>query len=123
MGTYARGALIAGWRLGLPVFLHDFAAEYQVKLVPPFLNYCYLPLAIPPEVHDPFAAMKLCALGMEANLTNTTAPWPWGTVLTLEENLDRTEVGPAFLLLVLTVLIAGRKVGPREVGDESESTN
>jgi len=87
--TYARSALIAGWRLGLPVFLHDQWQDYEIHLVPPFLNYCYLPLAIPPQMHNPFATTKLCALGLEANATNTSAPTPWGPLLAVEERLDK----------------------------------
>uniref|UniRef100_A0A7S4QQ97 Phospholipase B-like n=1 Tax=Alexandrium monilatum TaxID=311494 RepID=A0A7S4QQ97_9DINO len=103
--TAARNALIAGWRLGLQTYLHDQYEDYHVELVPPFLNYCYLPLAIPPEVHNPLGSMKLCALGMEANITNTSAPWPWGPLLAAEEALDRSEVLPSLALIVLTVLL------------------
>ncbi|CAK0832460.1 unnamed protein product [Prorocentrum cordatum] len=104
--TAAREALMVNWRLGLSVFLHDASSDYEVKLVPPFLNYCYLPLAMPPEVHDPMGAMKLCALGMEANVTNITVPLPWGAALSMEEHLDQEYVGPAFVLVVLAAVIA-----------------
>jgi len=87
--TFARTALLAGWRLGIPVFLHDQWQDYEIELAPPFLNYCYLPLAIPPQLYNPFAATKLCALGMEANTTNTSAPYPWGPLVAVEERLDR----------------------------------
>lgn len=99
--TFAREALIWNWRLRLPAFLHTEHRSYQVQLSPPFLNYCYLPLAMPPEVHDPLGKTKLCALGLEANLTNSTAPWPWGTMLSTEEHLDRWEVPVAILLVTL----------------------
>merc|ERR1719158_2477857 len=74
--THGRRALISIWKLGMPGYLHTEHADYQVDLLPPFLNYCYLPLAIPPATPNLFVSQKLCALGMEANLTNTTAPWP-----------------------------------------------
>eukprot|EP00913_Durusdinium_trenchii_P018811 g17678.t1 len=67
-------------------------------------NYCYLPLAIPPEVHNPFGETKLCALGLQANTSNSTAPWPWGTQLTVEEHLDRPEA---------TVPVSGAQLGAR----------
>merc|ERR1712045_219708 len=70
--THARHALAVAWKLGLPIFLHNEDQDYKINLVTPFLNYCYLPLALPPEVHDPFASMKLCALGMKAQ-NNVTA--------------------------------------------------
>jgi len=99
--THARTALLAGFKLGIPVFLHNEHQEFRVHLVPPFLNYCYLPLAIPPKVHNPFAAMKLCALGLQANLTNSTGPIPWGPMLAIEERFDRLEVPLALLLVAL----------------------
>uniref|UniRef100_A0A7S1SAM1 Uncharacterized protein n=1 Tax=Alexandrium catenella TaxID=2925 RepID=A0A7S1SAM1_ALECA len=108
--TAARTALIAGWRLGLHMFLHDQRGDYRVELVPPFLNYCYLPLAIPPQVHNPLGSMKLCALGMQANVYNTSAPWPWGPLLMVEEHLDRPEVPASLALVVLAaLLVRGRK--------------
>eukprot|EP00439_Symbiodinium_sp_Y106_P062299 s113_g9.t1 len=103
--TFAREALIWNWRLRLPAFLHTEHRSYQVQLSPPFLNYCYLPLAMPPEVHDPLGKTKLCALGLEANLTNSTAPWPWGTMLSTEEHLDRWEVPVAILLVTLVGVV------------------
>jgi hypothetical protein len=112
--TAGRAALIINWRLGLPVFLHDASGEYEAKLVPPFLNYCYLPLALPPEVHDPMGAMKLCALGMEANMTNGTVPFPWGAELAVEEHLDKDMVLPSLLLVALVAAL-----GPNLVGSDS----
>lgn len=103
--TFAREALIWNWRLRLPAFLHTEHRSYQVQLSPPFLNYCYLPLAMPPEVHDPLGKTKLCALGLEANLTNSTAHWPWGTMLSTEEHLDRWEVPVAILLVTLVGVV------------------
>eukprot|EP00931_Biecheleriopsis_adriatica_P028933 TRINITY_DN17244_c0_g1_i1.p1 TRINITY_DN17244_c0_g1~~TRINITY_DN17244_c0_g1_i1.p1 ORF type:complete len:405 (-),score=57.29 TRINITY_DN17244_c0_g1_i1:28-1221(-) len=97
--TYAREALLWNWQLHLPAYLHTQRADFQVTLAPPFLNYCYLPLALPPNVHDPMGEVKLCALGLTANTTNSTAPWPWGTLLSVEERLDRIEVLTAWLLV------------------------
>eukprot|EP00435_Cladocopium_sp_Y103_P014800 s1318_g3.t1 len=105
--TFAREALIWNWRLHLPSFLHSEQQNYQISLAPPFLNYCYLPLALPPEVHDPFGEKKLCALGLKANTTNSTAPWPYGTLLTVEERLDRLEVFVS-LFLVASLAALGR---------------
>merc|ERR1712039_426409 len=121
--THARAALIVGWRLGLPVFLHAHSQEHHILLEPPFLNYCYLPLAIPPEVHDPFAAMKLCALGMEANLTNNTVPWPMGDLLSIEEHLDRSEVFPAFLLVVISALVFGQRLTADSAANAPKDTS
>lgn len=103
--TYAREALMLNWKLGLPAYIHDRDLTYLIELTPPFLNYCYLPLAIPPQVHKPLNPMKLCALGMQANLTNSSAPWPWSPLLATEERLDRPEVILAFGLLVLTTTL------------------
>merc|ERR1719186_1120855 len=66
--TSARIAFVVTWKMGLPAYLHTPGQDYQVFLAPPFLNYCYLPLAIPPEKHRLLGTMKLCALGMTANL-------------------------------------------------------
>jgi len=106
--TSAREALVVGWKLGMEVFVHDEHKEYLVRLVPPFLNYCYLPLAIPPELHDPFGQTKLCALGLVANTTNTSAPWPLGPLMSVEERLDRPEVLVSFILVILAVFIGGK---------------
>eukprot|EP00929_Paragymnodinium_shiwhaense_P119443 TRINITY_DN9133_c0_g2_i1.p1 TRINITY_DN9133_c0_g2~~TRINITY_DN9133_c0_g2_i1.p1 ORF type:complete len:433 (-),score=72.54 TRINITY_DN9133_c0_g2_i1:215-1513(-) len=103
--THAREALLALWRLRVPIFVHDYKGDYhQVQIVPPFLNYCYLPLAIPPEQYNPFGATKLCALGMEANLTNTTSPWPMGPLLAAEDRLDQAT--PLTALLITAVVVA-----------------
>eukprot|EP00434_Breviolum_minutum_P017202 symbB.v1.2.015187.t1/scaffold1044.1/size142232/8 len=99
--TFAREALLWNWRLQLPSFLRSEYQNYSITLAPPFLNYCYLPLALPPEVHDPFGETKLCALGLQANTTNSTAPWPYGTLLTVEERLDRWEVLVSVLLVAV----------------------
>ena len=61
-------------------------------------NYCYLPLAIPPQEHNVFGEDKLCALGLTANTTNSTAPWPWGTLLTVEERMDHPQAGATLLM-------------------------
>ncbi|CAJ1392626.1 unnamed protein product [Effrenium voratum] len=47
--TFAREALLWNWRLQVHSFLHTEHATYSLSLAPPFLNYCYLPLAIPPQ--------------------------------------------------------------------------
>eukprot|EP00928_Gymnodinium_smaydae_P043286 TRINITY_DN29039_c0_g1_i1.p1 TRINITY_DN29039_c0_g1~~TRINITY_DN29039_c0_g1_i1.p1 ORF type:complete len:396 (+),score=51.99 TRINITY_DN29039_c0_g1_i1:142-1329(+) len=102
--TYAREAYVYTWRMGLPVFVHDeYGVYHRVQLTPPLINYCYLPLAIPPETYDIFGDAKLCALGMDANLTNTTTPYPWAHALASEDRLDRHEV---FATLGLTSLLA-----------------
>lgn len=108
--TYARTALLAGWKLGIPVFLHDEWQDYEIELAPPFLNYCYLPLAIPPDRYNPFAATKLCALGMEANITNTSAPLPWGPLLAVEERLDQSVPALSLAAVVLAVAVASASV-------------
>jgi len=118
--THARNALLVGFKLGIPVFLHGQHEDHQVHLVPPFLNYCYLPLAIPPKVHDPFGAMKLCALGMEANLTNSTSLAPWGPLLALEERMDRVEVFPALILVILMATFC-TSAGQRKEGQAEDS--
>jgi len=104
--TSARHALIANWKMGIPVFLHDMDHDYELHLMPPFINYCYLPLAIPPKVHDPFGTNKLCALSLEANVSNTTAPMPWGALLAAEQSMDRPEVFVALILMVLVAVLS-----------------
>eukprot|EP00927_Polykrikos_kofoidii_P012354 TRINITY_DN15326_c0_g1_i3.p1 TRINITY_DN15326_c0_g1~~TRINITY_DN15326_c0_g1_i3.p1 ORF type:complete len:469 (+),score=37.74 TRINITY_DN15326_c0_g1_i3:75-1409(+) len=107
--THARTALLSLWRLRVPVFLRDEQDVYhRVKLLPPFLNYCYLPLAIPPKVHNLFDDDKLCALGMRANLTNFTTPWPQGALLAAEERVDHPKPFAAVLLAAICVAFATR---------------
>eukprot|EP00927_Polykrikos_kofoidii_P052622 TRINITY_DN46500_c0_g1_i1.p1 TRINITY_DN46500_c0_g1~~TRINITY_DN46500_c0_g1_i1.p1 ORF type:complete len:437 (-),score=47.71 TRINITY_DN46500_c0_g1_i1:110-1420(-) len=107
--THARTALLSLWRLRVPIFIHDEQGGYhRVKLLPPGLNYCYLPLAIPPEVYDPFGDAKLCALGMQANFTNFTAPWPRGALLAAEERIDQPESLIAILLAAICVAFTTR---------------
>merc|ERR1711879_152067 len=102
--TYAREALIYTWKLGLPAFVHTQGdGYYRARLMPPFLNYCYLPLALPPAKYDVFGDTKLCALGMEANLTNTTVPYPWGHLLAVEAAVDKSTV---LIALMLTAIVA-----------------
>jgi len=99
--------------------VHDEYGDYHaVKLTPPFLNYCYLPLAIPPAVYEPFGSVKLCALGMEANATNQTTPFPLGHLLAVEGNLDHPEV---FLMLFLIAVVAAAVSRPED--EEEEKTN
>lgn len=105
--TYAREALVNLWRLDLPVFVHDEEGNYhRARLVPPFLNYCYLPLAIPPAVYDPLTPTKLCALGLKANLTNVTTPFPWGHLLAAEEHIDQPVNIMVFAITVLCLAVA-----------------
>merc|ERR550534_2673201 len=99
--TFARAALVVVWKAGVPAFLHTPGQDYEVTLVPPFLNYCYLPLAIPPEKHDPFGSMKLCALSMTANLTNESIPLPWAPLLAAEERLDQPVAMVSMLLVIV----------------------
>jgi len=108
--TFARTALLIGWKLGIPVFLHDEWQDYEIQLAPPFLNYCYLPLAIPPQMYNPFAATKLCALGMQANVTNETAPLPWGPLLAAEERLDHPVPKLSLAAVVLAVAVVSTSV-------------
>eukprot|EP00928_Gymnodinium_smaydae_P088567 TRINITY_DN72637_c0_g1_i1.p1 TRINITY_DN72637_c0_g1~~TRINITY_DN72637_c0_g1_i1.p1 ORF type:complete len:430 (-),score=55.39 TRINITY_DN72637_c0_g1_i1:73-1314(-) len=106
--TYAREALIVAWRLQLPVLAHDDKGGYHlVTLVPPFLDYCYLPIALPPAVYDPLGR-KLCALGPKANLTNSTTPYPWGQLLAAEERMDQP---PALAALLFTAVCAAFAAG------------
>jgi len=118
--TYAREALIAIWRLRLPVFVHDETGTYhRVQLVPPFLNYCYLPLAIPPDRYDPLGETKLCALGLQANASNITLPYPWGHALAVEETLDQPFSYAAILLTALGVAWAAGSNAIVKVGHAS----
>jgi len=99
--TYGRHALAVNWKMGLPAFLRSGHLDYRVRLAPPYLNYCYLPLPIPPKMHSALGSDKLCALAMEANATNTTVPWPWGALLATEQGLDRPESLGAVLFIAL----------------------
>merc|ERR1711957_850543 len=90
--TSARDALLIAWKLGIPAFIHDSHRNQIVHLSPPFLNYCYLPLAIPPVKHNPLSTNKLCALSIETNFTNTTFPMPYGLELGVEEQMDQPAV-------------------------------
>jgi len=114
--TFGRDALITAWKLGLEAYVSKNRTDYRVQLASPFLNYCYLPLAIPPRRHNPLGASKLCALALEANVTNTSIPFPWGVVLGAEEQLDRPEVLVA-MCAVFIVLVAQlpRRSTAREV--------
>lgn len=101
--TAARKVLAVAWKLGLPLFHHHTDQDFIVRLVPPFINYCYLPLALPPQKHDPFVKRKLCALGLEANLNNISIPFPAGYLLATANQVD-TPVG---LVLVPIAIIVG----------------
>eukprot|EP00747_Dinoflagellata_sp_TGD_P197501 gnl/TRDRNA2_/TRDRNA2_68932_c0_seq1.p1 gnl/TRDRNA2_/TRDRNA2_68932_c0~~gnl/TRDRNA2_/TRDRNA2_68932_c0_seq1.p1 ORF type:complete len:430 (+),score=90.01 gnl/TRDRNA2_/TRDRNA2_68932_c0_seq1:142-1290(+) len=101
--TYARDAIISNWKMGIPVVLRSRNQEYRVWPTAPFLNYCYLPLAIPPKVADPLGDQKLCALPMQARIDNITVPFPMGALLAVEQQLDR---GASVITLVLVAFIA-----------------
>lgn len=106
--THGREALVITWKLGLPVYHRNKGKDYRVKIAPPFLNYCYLPLAIPPKIHNLMDPNKLCALSVAANISNITVPYePLPAALSPEGRLDRDEVFIAFILvsLVATVLV------------------
>merc|ERR1712000_194639 len=99
--TFGRETLVSVWKLGIPAIVYTKQTYYQIELAPPFLNYCYLALAIPPQKHNLLTNNKLCALGLEANFTNQTVPLPYGVELGVEEQLDQFE---AILSLVLVAV-------------------
>merc|ERR1719217_201049 len=70
--TYVREMLIVAWKMGISPVIYSNKRYMRVNIVEPFLNYCYLPLAIPPKRMDLFNDPKLCALPMHANVTNQT---------------------------------------------------
>lgn len=105
--TNSRVALIGIWKLGVSAFFRNPDGDYVLRLVPPFINYCYLPVALPPVHHDPFISHKLCALGMEANLTNTSAKWPMGHLLAVEDRMDHPQVFISFGLILLSSVVMG----------------
>lgn len=104
--TYGRDALLVNWKLGLPMYLTTRHQDYKIWLSPPLLNYCYLPLAIPPRKHNPWGNNKLCALSMSANLTNTTVPWS-AMLIGLEDKLDRPDSLLALLLTAVVTSVMG----------------
>merc|ERR1711957_587369 len=97
--TFGRETLVSVWKLGIPAVVYTQQTYYAVELAPPFLNYCYLALAIPPEKHDPLTTNKLCALSIEADFTNSTVPVPFALELGVEEQLDQPEVVISFILV------------------------
>merc|ERR1711957_35806 len=99
--TFGRETLVSVWKLGIPAIIYTKQTYYQVQLAPPFLNYCYLSLAIPPEMHNPLTTNKLCALSTESNFTNQTLPVPYGLELGVEEQLDHPEVMLSLVLLAI----------------------
>lgn len=105
--TNSRVSLIALWKLGMSTFFRSPDGDHLLHLVPPFINYCYIPLALPPVHYNPFAREKLCALGMQSNLTNTSALWPVGHLLAVEERMDELEVFTSFFMIVLSSLVMG----------------
>lgn len=113
--VFARDCTASSWSAGVAASVRTRGSDYRVNLVPPFMNYCYLPLELPPRVPDVFAQGKLCALPMEANLTNITSPFPWGPLLSAEEQLD----DPVTLLswvLVAVVAVAGAQCSADQHG-------
>lgn len=107
--TYGREALIVTWKLGLPVYFRTKGIDYRIKVQPPFLNYCYLPLAIPPKRHNLAEPNKLCALAMSANISNITVPFePMPAGLSPEGRLDRDEAVGSLALVVLAAVLLVR---------------
>jgi hypothetical protein len=100
--TYGREALIVNWKMGLPIFMRSNGSDVRVDISPPFLNYCYLPLGIPPHVHNPLKGTKLCALAMQANLSNVSVPLHTA-VMSPEGRLDRAE---AICTVIVVALVA-----------------
>lgn len=109
--TYGREALIINWKIGLPTYLRTKGVDWRVQITPPFLNYCYLPLAIPPKKHSLKDGNKLCALAMEANITNTSVGierTPVGLepgALTAEGRLDSDEAFGAIALVTFAAVL------------------
>merc|ERR1711957_944185 len=121
--TSARDALLIAWKLGIPAFIHDSHRNQIVHLSPPFLNYCYLPLAIPPAKHDAFNADKLCALGLTANASNVTAPFPMGPLIAVEEKIDSPVNLAALLFTAFCAIFAVGGGGKPTAEKKKKSTN
>lgn len=102
-----RSTLTKLWKLGIPVFFRNHEGDFRLHMVPPFVNYCYIPMKLPPNHYDPFMAEKLCALGFEANMTNKSAIWPSGHLLAAEERMDQPEIFMSFCLILLSSLVMG----------------
>merc|ERR1719161_2820935 len=47
--TYAREMIIIAWKMGISPYTYAEKRYIRINVVEPFLNYCYLPLAIPPK--------------------------------------------------------------------------
>lgn len=102
--TYVREMLIQAYTMGISPFVYRDEKYIRVHMVAPFLNYCYLPLAIPPKHMDILNDPKLCALPMYANTTNQTKTAD-AHLIAAEARLDHPRIHVCFLLTAVLVFV------------------
>lgn len=65
-----RGLIAAAKVAQVDTYVYHRERYKRVVLESPFINYCYLPLKIPPAEADIFGKVKRCALPLEFNASN-----------------------------------------------------
>lgn len=110
--TYVRDMLVVAWKMGIPPVLYSDRKYIRVNIMEPFLNYCYLPLAIPPAKMNLLADTKLCALPMGANTSNTSLAVPgknadtiMGHLIAAEARLDRQMPKKCFIVTAVLLFL------------------
>ena len=108
--TYARIFYAEMFKRNISTYMYDGnfeTAYHSFQLAEPFLNYCYMPLYMPPERSNIFESPKHCALPFDIedhDALHLTLPLRYHMLV-----FDLTTKGPAFICafaLVVFVFLA-----------------
>lgn len=115
--TNIRGLLVKTMHVSMRPFVLLGGEYYRVALAPPFVNYCYLQVEMPPGRASLWTSEHLCALDQEATAAQenasfaTTADWlhaladPTSVLYLVEAVVDDMRLWTALLALALATLV------------------
>lgn len=102
--TNIRGMLINSEAGGLEPFLYIGKKYYRVTMADPFVNYCYMPMPMPPRRPNFFEDPSFCALETKVS-TNSTRNFMQAGAETVRLAFKLSLLNPAQFLPYLFVLV------------------
>jgi len=70
-----RNLLVSADSVGITPYLYHEGEYYRINMLPPYVNYCYLGVQMPPKRATLFNSEHLCALGQSDQAVKANVTW------------------------------------------------
>jgi hypothetical protein len=94
------------------MYMHQYINHvyYKVDMTEPFVNYCYMPIPMPPAKSNPFTSEKFCGLEQKLSDKSTADFLKQAAGLGLKAaGINSITVCIVVIALVLAIMLARRK--------------